>query len=159
MIETSNFHARVISGKLSNVRFDNTTAEVFFRDNDREGMAATGAIAAALGLSGTAAGMVASSMDEMKEPVCKVNFDLNEMHVQALLWNWPFSEGDEVRAVVEPAPSGGYTAFAVLDPNDKVIVLYPHVSAGSHAQWKNVLKIASLFGFSFSIFMMALVFI
>ncbi|MGX8280283.1 hypothetical protein ACWM4H_00030 [Xanthomonas oryzae pv. oryzae] len=70
----------------------NTTAEVFFRDNDREGMAATGAIAAALGLSGTAAGMVASSMDEMKEPVCKVNFDLNEMHVQALLWNWPFRE-------------------------------------------------------------------
>ncbi|WP_133265305.1 putative type VI secretion system effector [Xanthomonas oryzae] len=149
----------VFQGRLSNVRVDNTTAEVFFRDNDREGMAATGAIAAALGLSGTAAGMVASSMDEMKEPVCKVNFDLNEMHVQALLWNWPFSEGDEVRAVVEPAPSGGYTAFAVLDPNDKVIVLYPHVSAGSHAQWKNVLKIASLFGFSFSIFMMALVFI
>ncbi|WP_341809670.1 putative type VI secretion system effector [Xanthomonas oryzae pv. oryzicola] len=159
MIETSNVHARVISGKLSNVRVENTTAEVFFRDNDREGMAATGAIAAALGLSGAAAGMVASSMDEMKEPVCKVNFDLNEKHVQALLWNWPFSEGDEVRAVVEPAPSGGYTAFAVLDPNDKVIVLYPHVSAGSHAHWNNVLKIASLFGVSFSIFMMALVFI
>ncbi|MGS0579391.1 putative type VI secretion system effector [Xanthomonas oryzae pv. oryzicola] len=159
MIETSNVYARVISGKLINVRVENTTAEVFFRDNDRDGMAATGAVAAALGLSGAAAGMVASSMDEMKEPVCKVNFDLNKMHVEALLWSWPFSEGDEVQAVVEPALGGGYTAFAVLDPKDKIIALYPHVSAGSHAHWKNVLKIASLFGVAFSVFMMALVFI
>ncbi|QEO98543.1 hypothetical protein [Xanthomonas oryzae] len=40
---------KVLSGTLKNVNVTNTTAEVFFRAGDREGMAATGAAAAALG--------------------------------------------------------------------------------------------------------------
>ncbi|MGX8285542.1 putative type VI secretion system effector [Xanthomonas oryzae] len=86
----------------------NTTAEVFFRAGDREGMAATGAAAAALGLSGAAAGMVAMSMEEMSEPVSQVSFELDGILVNALLWNWPFKEGDEVKAVVERGLNGEY---------------------------------------------------
>ncbi|AXM10419.1 hypothetical protein BRM61_26100 [Xanthomonas oryzae pv. oryzae] len=140
----NNFHALLLSGTLSNVKVNNTTADIFFRAGDSKGMAATGVVAAAIGLSGAAAGMAAMSMDEMKEPVCQVSFDIDGKHVEALLWNWPFKDGDEVKAVVEPGPSGNYIGFAVLDPNDQVIVLYPHISTGGKAHWRNVLKIAFL---------------
>ncbi|QBG94824.1 hypothetical protein EYC55_04070 [Xanthomonas oryzae] len=141
-----NEEAKVLSGVLRNVSVVNTTAEVFFRAGDREGMAATGAAAAALGLSGAAAGMVAMSMEEMSEPVSQVSFELENIRVNALLWNWPFKEGDEVKAVVERGADGEYLGFAVLDPKERVIVLYPHVSAGSMAHWKGVIKKTAIFG-------------
>ncbi|AXM15496.1 hypothetical protein BRN32_14745 [Xanthomonas oryzae pv. oryzae] len=156
-MENPNAHAMVLMGTLSNVTQKNTTAEIFFRSSDSDGMAATGVVAAAMGLSGAAAGMAAMSMDEMKEPVCHVSFDIDGKHVEAVLWNWPFKNGDEVQVVVEqPAPNGGYTGFAVLDPKDRVIVLYPHVSAGRKSHWKNVLKLSLLGGMSINIIMCAL---
>ncbi|QBA11908.1 putative type VI secretion system effector [Xanthomonas oryzae pv. oryzae] len=148
--------AQVLNGVLSNVTVRNTSAEIFFRSSDSDGMAATGVVAAAMGLSGAAAGMAAMSMDEMKEPVCHVSFDIDGKHVEAVLWNWPFKNGDEVQVVVEPAPNGGYTGFAVLDPKDRVIVLYSHVSAGRKSHWKNVLKLSLLGGMSINIIMCAL---
>ncbi|MGX8283777.1 hypothetical protein [Xanthomonas oryzae] len=66
MSESSELQAQVLSGRLSNVKLRNATAEVFFRQDDSEGMAATGVVAAALGLSGAAAGMVAMSLDERR---------------------------------------------------------------------------------------------
>ncbi|AXQ08857.1 putative type VI secretion system effector [Xanthomonas oryzae] len=144
MFEHEKSDACIITGTLSNVKLENTTAEIFFSASDQGGMAATGAVAAALGLSGAAAGMVAMSMEEMKEPVSKVSFDVGGRHVEALLWNWPFKEGDEVQVVAEPTKGGGYIGFAVLDPKEKIIVLYPHVSAGGRAHWKNVFKISSM---------------
>nr|WP_275895737.1 putative type VI secretion system effector [Xanthomonas oryzae] len=129
-----------LNGVLSNVTVRNTSAEIFFRSRDSDGMAATGVVAAAMGLSGAAAGMAAMSMDEMKEPVCQVSFDIDGKHVEAVLWNWPFKNGDEVQVVVEPAPNGGYTGFAVLDPKDRVIVLYPHVSAGRKGRSEQPIK-------------------
>ncbi|WP_434031761.1 putative type VI secretion system effector [[Pseudomonas] boreopolis] len=109
-------------------------------------MAATGALAAAMGLSGMAAGMAAMSVEEMSEPVTKASFDLDGKHVDALLWNWPFKEGDEIQVVAEPTNDGRYTGFAVLDPKERIIVLYPHVSAGSKVHWKSVSKISLLSG-------------
>ncbi|WDN15997.1 putative type VI secretion system effector [Xanthomonas oryzae] len=143
MSESSELQAQVLSGRLSNVKLRNATAEVFFRQDDSEGMAATGVVAAALGLSGAAAGMVAMSLDETKEPVFQVSFELGDKHVEGMLWNWPFKEGDEVRAVVEPALNGGYICFAVLDPREKIISLYPHVSAGGRAHWLGVFKLSA----------------
>ncbi|MGS0603019.1 putative type VI secretion system effector [Xanthomonas oryzae pv. oryzicola] len=133
-------YAKVLTGILSNVKVTNTVSDVFFRAGDREGMAATGVAAAALGESGLAAGMVAMSTEEMKDQVCLVSFDLDGKHVESMLWNWPFKDGDEVQAVVEPGGSGNYIGFAVLNPKDRIVALYPHVSAGSAAHWKNVAK-------------------
>ncbi|WIX06189.1 putative type VI secretion system effector [Xanthomonas oryzae] len=155
-MENPNSHAMLLTGTLSNVTKKNTTAEIFFRSSDSDGMAATGAVAAALGLSGAAVGMAAMSMDEMKEPVCQLSFDIDGRHVEALLWNWPFKNGDEVQVVAEPAPNGGYTGFAVLDPKERIIVLYPHVSAGRKSHWKNVLKLSLLVGISINLVMCAL---
>ncbi|OLK01374.1 hypothetical protein IXO222_04905, partial [Xanthomonas oryzae pv. oryzae] len=133
-------YAKVLTGTLSNVKVTNTLSDVFFRAGDSEGMAATGALAAALGESGLAAGMVAMSTEEMKDQVCLVIFDIDGKHVEGMLWNWPFKDGDEVQAVVEPGKAGNYIGFAVSDPKEKIIALYPHVSAGAAAHWKNVAK-------------------
>ncbi|WP_256723360.1 putative type VI secretion system effector [Xanthomonas oryzae] len=108
-MESQETHARVLSGILSNVKVKNTTADIFFRAGDREGIATTGVVAATMGLSGAAAGMVAMSMDEMKEPVCQVSFDIDGKHVEALLWNWPFKDGDHVQVVAEPAGTDFFT--------------------------------------------------
>ncbi len=86
------------------------------------------------------------SVEEMSEPVTKASFDLDGKHVDALLWNWPFKEGDEIQVVAEPTNDGRYTGFAVLDPKERIIVLYPHVSAGSKVHWKSVSKISLLSG-------------
>ena len=138
-------NTQVISGTIRNLSVENITAEVFFRQGDREGMAATGALAAAMGLSGMAAGMVSMSAEETREPVTKVSFDLDGKLVEALLWNWPFKEGDQVQVVVEPL-GDKFIGFAVLDPQERIIVLYPHVSSGNIAHWKVVIKIASITG-------------
>ncbi|QBG96096.1 hypothetical protein EYC55_12400 [Xanthomonas oryzae] len=148
-------YAHVISGTLSKVKVTNTTANVFFRAGDREGMAATGVAAAALGESGLAAGMTAMSTEEMSDQVCLVSFDLDGKHVEGMLWNWPFKDGDEVKVVVEPAYGGGYTGFAVLDPKEGIIVLYPHVSAGAKAHWRKVWKNSFLVALGISFLMSA----
>ncbi|WP_425526893.1 putative type VI secretion system effector [Xanthomonas oryzae] len=145
-MESQETHARVLSGILSNVKVKNTTAGIFFRAGDREGIATTGVVAATMGLSGAAAGMVAMSMDEMKEPVCQVSFDIDGKHVEALLWNWPFKDGDHVQVVAEPAGTDFFTGFAVLEPDEKIIVLYPHVLAGGRAHWRNVIILSLLAG-------------
>ena len=138
-------NTQVINGTIRNLSVENITAEVFFRQSDREGMAATGALAAAMGLSGMAAGMVAMSAEETREPVTKVSFDLDGKAVEALLWNWPFKEGDQVQVVAERS-ADIFIGFAVLDPKEKIIVLYPHLSAGNLAHWKNVIKISLIIG-------------
>lgn len=52
------------AGVISNLRVSHVVQHVFWRDGDSEGMAATGAFAAALSLSGPAAGMAMMSAEE-----------------------------------------------------------------------------------------------
>lgn len=127
-------------GTIVNLRVQHCVKNVFWRGGDREGMAAAGAFAAALGLSGPAAGMAMMSAAEMEEPVTKVEFRLGEMAVEGLLWNWPFNEGDIVRVVGTRNDEGRFFAISVLDENRRLIVSYPHVSAGTFAHWILVLK-------------------
>ncbi len=127
-------------GKIVGLKVQHCVKNVFWREGDREGMAATGALAAALGLSGPAAGMAMMSVEEMEEPVTKVEFRLGEMDVEGLLWNWPFNEGDVVRVVGARNDEGRFFAISVLDEDRRIIVSYPHVSAGTLAHWISVLK-------------------
>ncbi len=131
-------------GVISNLRIKRSVENVFWRSGDREGMAATGAFAAALGLSGPAASMAMMSSEEMEEPVVRVEFRLDDLIVKGLLWNWPYKEGDLVRVVGSRNPDGVFIAFSVLDERKRLIVSYPHVSAGSRAHWISVWKYTSL---------------
>jgi len=127
-------------GEIVGLRVQHCVKNVFWREGDREGMAATGALAAALGLSGPAAGMAMMSVEEMEEPVAKVEFRLGEMDVEGVLWSWPFNEGDIVRVVGARNNEGRFFAISVLDEDRRIIVSYPHVSAGTLAHWISVLK-------------------
>jgi len=127
-------------GIISDLRVKHVVENVFWREGSRAGMAATGAVAAAFGLSGAAAGMAMMSSEEMKEPVTKVEFMLGELQVEALLWNWPFNEGDRVRVVGSRDNDGGLFALSVLDEQERLIVSYPYVSSGSWAHWVSVMK-------------------
>lgn len=132
------------AGIISDLRITHVVENVFWRSGDREGMAATGAFAAALGLSGPAASMAMMSSEEMEEPVVRVEFRLDDLIVKGLLWNWPYKEGDLVRVVGSRNPDGVFVAFSVLDERKRLIVSYPHVSAGSRAHWISVWKYTSL---------------
>lgn len=123
------------AGVISNLRVRHVVQNVFWRDGDREKMAATGAVAAALGLSGPAAGMAMMSNEETKEPATRVEFRFGEMLVKGLFWNWPFNEGDSVRVVGRRDKAGNFIALSVLDEQKRLIVSYPYVSSGSWAHW------------------------
>lgn len=133
------------TGTISDLRIDRTVENVFWLGGDREGMAAIGAFAAALGLSGPAAGLAMMSAGEMEEPVTKVEFRLGNLVVEGLLWHWPFNDGDFVRVVGSRDGNGKFFALSVLDEKKRLIVLYPHVSAGSWAHWRVVAKFSLLF--------------
>ncbi|WP_152985260.1 putative type VI secretion system effector [Stenotrophomonas beteli] len=123
------------AGIISNLRVRHVVQNVFWRGGDREKMAATGAVAAALGLSGPAAGMAMMSNEETKEPATRVEFRFGEMLVKGLFWNWPFKEGDSVRVVGRRDKAGNFIALSVLDEQKRLIVSYPYVSSGSWAHW------------------------
>jgi len=129
-------------GVVSDLRVQHIAMNIFWRDGDGEAMAATGAFAAALGLSGPAAGMAMMSAEEMAEPVTKVEFRLGDLAVEGILWNWPFSEGDLVRVVGTRGREGKFFAISVLDEEKRLIVSYPHVSSGTLAHWIVVLKLS-----------------
>ncbi|ENZ95654.1 hypothetical protein O1K_08687 [Xanthomonas fragariae LMG 25863] len=128
-------------GKLRNLVLEDTTIETFISQSDQAGMASAGVMAAALGLSGQAAGMVAMSMEEIREPVVKATFTVDDQPVEALLWNFPYYEGTQVDVVVDGVTeSGANIGFAVISPEEGTGVFYPHVSAGRKAHRWNVLK-------------------
>ncbi|HEL4114386.1 TPA: hypothetical protein UM343_004572 [Stenotrophomonas maltophilia] len=133
------------TGTISDLRVKHVVENVFWREGDRSGIAATGAIAAALGLSGPAAGMAMMSAEEMAEPVTRVEFRLGETQVEGVLWNWPFSEGDRVKVVGKRIEDGKFFALSVLDENKRLIVSYPHVSSGTWAHWIGVMKYTLMF--------------
>lgn len=133
------------TGVISDLKVRHVVQNVFWRKGDREGMAATGAIAAALGLSGPAASMAMMSAEEMEEPVTWVEFRLGAIQVKALLWNWPFLEGDDVRVIGRHGDDGNFFALSVLQEQSRLIVSYPHVSAGTWAHWMTVAKYSLMF--------------
>ncbi len=133
------------AGIISDLRVKHVVENLFWRESDPSGIAATGAIAAALGLSGPAAGMAMMSAEEMAEPVTRVEFRLGETKVEGLLWNWPFGEGDRVKVVGKRGEDGKFFALSVLDENKRLIVSYPHVSSGSWAHWIGVMKYTLMF--------------
>lgn len=132
-------------GTISGQRVQYVMENIFWLEGDCVGMAATGALSAALGHSGVAAGMAVMSSGEMEEPVARVEFLLDEVPVEGLLWNWPFSEGDFVRVVGKRDGEGKFFALSVLDESKRLIVSYPHVSAGSWAHWISVAKYSLMF--------------
>ncbi|WP_285304110.1 putative type VI secretion system effector [Stenotrophomonas maltophilia group sp. Smal17] len=130
------------AGVISELFVEHAFEDVLSRSDDREQMAVVGAVAAALGLSGPSAGMAVMSSEGGAEPVVRVRFMLGDLSVSALLWNWPFRQGQSVRVVGKRWPDGTFSAISVLDEDERLIVSYPHVTAGSTSHWLRVFWIS-----------------
>lgn len=124
----------VLRGIVRNLTVRETTVDAFQGDALRTRTGAAGALAAAGGLSGIAAGMVEMSMDEMKEIAFGVSFEIDGKSVRGVLWNCFFDDGDEVEVVAEPL-GDHWNAFAVARPSDRIIALFPHVVSGTLAHY------------------------
>ena len=131
--------ARALSGVVRNLKVEVTTIDSFHGEELQQTTALAGALAAATGLSGLAAGMVAMSMDEMREEAFALTFELGDEVVRAVLWGNPFQDGDEVQVVAEEA-DGYMRAFAVLRPSDRIIALFPHVVSGRAAHNRTTIR-------------------
>lgn len=141
----------VLRGIVRNLEVCETTVDAFQGDTLRTQTGASGALAAAAGLSGIAAGMVAMSMDEMKEGAFGVSFEIDGKPVRGVLWNCFFDEGDEVEVVVEQL--GDYwNAFAVARPVDRTIALFPHVVSGGIAHYKTAFRLWVKFALGLTLF-------
>lgn len=104
--------AVVLRGTMRQLTKEKTTVDAFQSEMLRTKTGAAGAVAAAAGLSGIAAGMVAMSMDEMRENAFGVTFEVDGKPVRGVLWDFPFQEGDEVEVVAEDM-GDHWSAFAV----------------------------------------------
>lgn len=131
---------RVLRGSIRNLEVQETTVDAFQGDELRVRSGAAGALSAAAGLSGIAAGMVATSMDEMREGAFGVSFEIDGQPVRGVLWNCPFKEGDDVEVVAEKIDNH-WNAFAVARPKDCIISLFPHAVSGEAAHYKTSLLV------------------
>lgn len=130
---------RVLVGTMRNLEVEVTTVDAFQGEELLKRSALAGTLAAAAGLSGLAAGMVAMSMEEMREEAFALTFQLGDEAVRAILWANPFQDGDEVEVVAEEA-DGYMRAFAVLRPRDRIIALFPHVVSGRSAHVRTTIR-------------------
>lgn len=131
---------RVLRGTIRNLEVQETTVDAFQGDELRVRSGAVGAFAAAAGLSGIAAGMVAMSMDEMREGAFGISFEISGQPVRGVLWNCPFKDGDEVEVAAEKVNSH-WNAFAVIRPKDRIVALFPHVVSGRVAHYKSSISV------------------
>lgn len=129
----------VLKGVIRDLNIEETTVDAFQGDELRNRTAITGALAASMGLSGLAAGMVTLSMSEMREGAFGVTFNVDGRCVRGVVWNCPFQDGDYVEIVAEPLDDH-WNAFAIARPSDRIIALFPHVVAGRYAHYRSSLK-------------------
>lgn len=135
----------LLRGVMRNLQVKETTSEFFFTAADKTNMGAAGALAAAVGLSGVAAGMASMSLEETHETVTQMNFELDGKQVEALVWMCPFDEGQEVDVVAEKI-ADRYKAFAVANPKNRTIAMYPHAASGRISHYKSTgIALAKLF--------------
>ena len=134
----------LLKGGLHNVVVADIELDLIFSSADRNSAAATGVAAAAMGLSGLAAGALDAALADEKLPMKKVCFELDGKKVHALLWDFPFKDGDIVEVVAE-RDEGGYRAFAVACPANRIIAVYPYSTSGVLAHLINSARIFSYF--------------
>ncbi|UXY16957.1 hypothetical protein N8I74_08095 [Chitiniphilus purpureus] len=130
--------AQVLRGKITNLRKTRESASFFFTDSDQTAMGVVAVAAAAVGL-GSQAIAVASATTSIEEEADYLEFELDGQDIRGWVWRCPFSEGDEVEAVVE-REGGHYVAYAITRPADRTMALYPHCSRGKLAHVKNAVK-------------------
>ncbi|QKM57704.1 putative type VI secretion system effector [Burkholderia glumae] len=132
--DTNTSTARLLRGRIKNLRKTRCRRDFVFTERDRANMGATAIAAGLAGLGGIAAGLGAAAMDTTEEADL-IEFDLDGKPVKAWVWVSVFKEGDEVEVVAEPS-SDGWTGYGIRRVSDCIVALHPHCSRGRHAHYK-----------------------
>ncbi len=134
----------LLQGRVSQYRSVRQRANFVYSNEGRLALGGVALAAAAAGLGGQA---VAGAMHaaDMEEEADQLRFWVDGQPVQAWVWRAPFAEGDEVQ-VVASWTGDHYEGYAIARPADRTVALYPHLSRGRVAHWRNALRWGALGG-------------
>ncbi len=127
-------NAKLLRGKIVNLRKKRCRRDFFFTDSDRARMGATAIAAGLAGLGGVAAGLGSMSMDTAEEADL-VEFEIDSKPIRAWLWISVFQEGDDVEVVAEP-DGDIWMGYGIRRISDGVVALHSHCSRGRYAHYK-----------------------
>lgn len=131
--------AKLLRGRITNLRKTRRGQDFFFTDSDRKKMGATAIAAGLAGLGGIAVGLSGMAMDTTEEADL-LEFDLDGKPIKAWVWQSVFGEGDEVEVVAEQWGST-WQGYGIRRISDKIVALHPHCSRGRYAHYKASLRL------------------
>jgi hypothetical protein len=126
--------AKLLRGRITNLRKSRCNQDFFFTDSDRRKMGATAIAAGLAGLGGIAVGLSGIAMDTTEEADL-LEFELDGHTVKAWVWLSVFEDGDDVEVVAEPA-NGHWQGYGIRRTSDKLVALHPHCSRGRYAHYR-----------------------
>ncbi|MBB4515700.1 putative type VI secretion system effector [Paraburkholderia fungorum] len=129
----------LLRGTIANLRIRRRQQDFVMSEAQHEHMEATAAGAALLGMGASAIGLLNLSANS-EEEADWVEFDLDGTQVEGWLWKMPVFNGDEVEIVAERRPRGRYFVYSLRRPEDGVVAVYPHATAGRSAQYRSIMK-------------------
>ncbi|MCM2494758.1 putative type VI secretion system effector [Burkholderia glumae] len=132
--DTNTSTARLLRGRIKNLRKTRCRRDFVFTERDRANMGATAIAAGLAGLGGIAAGLGAMSIDTTEEADL-LEFELDGMLVKAWVWVSVFKEGDEVEVVAEP-DGDDWLGYGIRRISDRIVALHPHCSRGRYAHFR-----------------------
>ncbi|ACD14465.1 putative type VI secretion system effector [Paraburkholderia phytofirmans] len=136
---TSSATAKLLRGRITNLRKTRRSQDFFFTDSDRKKMGATAIAAGLAGLGGIAVGLGGMAMDTTEEADL-LEFDLAGKPIKAWVWQSVFDEGDEVEVVAEQW-GDTWQGYGIRRISDKIVALHPHCSRGRYAHYKASLRL------------------
>lgn len=139
METTSSAPARLLKGRIHNLRKTRRNQDFFFTASDRGRIGATAIVAGLAGLGGVATGLSGMAMDTTEEADL-LEFELDGKPVRAWVWQSVFHEGDEVEVVAERAETH-WQAYGMYRIGDEIVALHPHCSRGRYAHYRAAFRI------------------
>lgn len=136
---TSSAAAKLLRGRITNLRKTRRSQDFFFTDSDRKKMGATAIAAGLAGLGGIAVGLSGMAMDTTEEADL-LEFDLDGKPIKAWVRQSVFGEGDEVEVVAEQW-GDTWQGYGIRRISDKLVALHPHCSRGRDAHYKASLRL------------------
>lgn len=128
---------QLISGTVSDYTCVRQSANFVFSDSDQTALGVVAIAASMAGVSGLAVSTAASATAE--EEADYLAFNLDGKQIRGWVWRSPFKNGDVVDVIAELQPNH-FEAYAIAQPVDRIVALYPHCSRGRIRHWLTVAK-------------------
>lgn len=150
MIKNQNRKLTLISGRLSELRIEDSE-ENFVSSGGAEvvaGATATGLAVAGLAGAATTSLYAASGGSDSVQSFTGIVDGKRISGRFSKIW---FKNGDHLECAVDQLTDESCTAYAVRRPSDQTLWMFPHCSRGSKKHWKYARKMSVILAFSMAI--------